>query len=240
MSRFLVESLFPETTVNMMNSTLKGASSASTGTRRTIGSMNRWDPRLEPLKITQRTTFHLNVPCLSLALLPIPTTISTFPSAIPLLSLPPPPLASNIRRWIPYPGETHTSMSHKSPPLSHPISRNPFTALRRGASAAPSTLARRAFPGSGPRVFATAAMPATKTPASTYTPPKELYNFELVKTEFLVEYDSLAMLYRHKKTGTEVMSLVNKDENKTFGVVLRTPPANSTGIPHILEHSVLW
>lgn len=40
-------------------------------------------------------------------------------------------------------------------------------------------------------------------------------------------------------TGAEVMSLVNSDENKTFGVVLRTPVENSKGIPHILEHSVL-
>ena len=39
--------------------------------------------------------------------------------------------------------------------------------------------------------------------------------------------------------GAEVMSLVNSDENKTFGVVLRTPVENSKGIPHILEHSVL-
>ncbi|KAG9155235.1 hypothetical protein Leryth_023268 [Lithospermum erythrorhizon] len=35
------------------------------------------------------------------------------------------------------------------------------------------------------------------------------------------------------------MSLSNDDENKCFGVVLRTPPKDSTGIPHILEHSVL-
>ena len=35
------------------------------------------------------------------------------------------------------------------------------------------------------------------------------------------------------------MSLVNSDENKTFGIVLRTPVENSKGIPHILEHSVL-
>ena len=35
------------------------------------------------------------------------------------------------------------------------------------------------------------------------------------------------------------MSLINDDENKTFGVVLRTPVENSKGIPHILEHSVL-
>ena len=40
-------------------------------------------------------------------------------------------------------------------------------------------------------------------------------------------------------TGAEVMSLVNEDENKTFGAVFRTPVDNSKGIPHILEHSVL-
>ena len=35
------------------------------------------------------------------------------------------------------------------------------------------------------------------------------------------------------------MSLINSDENKTFGAVFRTPVDNSKGIPHILEHSVL-
>ena len=39
--------------------------------------------------------------------------------------------------------------------------------------------------------------------------------------------------------GAEVMSLINDDENKTFGAVFRTPVDNSKGIPHILEHSVL-
>jgi hypothetical protein len=33
--------------------------------------------------------------------------------------------------------------------------------------------------------------------------------------------------------------VVNSDENKTFGAVFRTPVSDSTGIPHILEHSVL-
>lgn len=47
------------------------------------------------------------------------------------------------------------------------------------------------------------------------------------------------MLYKHIKTGAELISVVNKDENKTFGVVFRTPVQNSKGIPHILEHSVL-
>lgn len=35
------------------------------------------------------------------------------------------------------------------------------------------------------------------------------------------------------------MSVSNNDENKVFGIVFRTPPKDSTGIPHILEHSVL-
>jgi len=30
-----------------------------------------------------------------------------------------------------------------------------------------------------------------------------------------------------------------QDENKVFGITFRTPPNDSTGIPHILEHSVL-
>ncbi|BDA40898.1 Presequence protease, mitochondrial [Coccomyxa sp. Obi] len=69
--------------------------------------------------------------------------------------------------------------------------------------------------------------------------PKELHGFELVREQFVNEYDSQVLMYRHKKTGAEVMSLINKDENKTFGAVFRTPVDNSKGIPHILEHSVL-
>lgn len=46
-------------------------------------------------------------------------------------------------------------------------------------------------------------------------------------------------LYEHVRTGAEVISVVNTDENKTFGAVLRTPVDDSKGVPHILEHSVL-
>ncbi|KAH7404793.1 hypothetical protein KP509_15G043100 [Ceratopteris richardii] len=63
--------------------------------------------------------------------------------------------------------------------------------------------------------------------------------FEKVQEQFLDEYKSTAILYRHKKTGAELMSVTNEDENKVFGIVFRTPPQDSTGIPHILEHSVL-
>lgn len=63
--------------------------------------------------------------------------------------------------------------------------------------------------------------------------------FELVRDEHIAEVNSQAKLYRHKKTGAEVLSLVNDDENKVFGITFKTPPEDSTGIAHILEHSVL-
>ncbi|MGD9738907.1 MAG: insulinase family protein [Bauldia sp.] len=63
--------------------------------------------------------------------------------------------------------------------------------------------------------------------------------FELVTEKTVPEVGSKASLYRHRRTGAEVLSLVNDDENKVFGIAFRTPPADSTGLPHILEHSVL-
>ena len=63
--------------------------------------------------------------------------------------------------------------------------------------------------------------------------------FRLQNEEFVKEIGSVTRLWVHEKTGTELMSVSNDDENKTFGVVFRTPPHDSTGVPHILEHSVL-
>jgi Zn-dependent M16 (insulinase) family peptidase len=63
--------------------------------------------------------------------------------------------------------------------------------------------------------------------------------FELVREQQIDEVSSLAKFYRHKKTGAEVLSFINDDENKVFGVTFKTPPEDSTGVAHILEHSVL-
>ncbi|WP_108460828.1 insulinase family protein [Devosia naphthalenivorans] len=63
--------------------------------------------------------------------------------------------------------------------------------------------------------------------------------FELLRDEHIAEANSQALLFRHKKTGAEVLSLVNDDENKVFGITFKTPPDDSTGVAHILEHSVL-
>lgn len=67
----------------------------------------------------------------------------------------------------------------------------------------------------------------------------DLHGFELLRDEFIPEMNTRARLYRHIKTGAELLSLENDDENKCFGITFRTPPRDSTGIAHILEHSVL-
>jgi len=63
--------------------------------------------------------------------------------------------------------------------------------------------------------------------------------FELVKKQAIAELKAEAYFYRHRKTGAEILSIINDDENKVFGITFRTPPFDSTGVAHILEHSVL-
>ena len=48
-----------------------------------------------------------------------------------------------------------------------------------------------------------------------------------------------AHLFRHEKTGAELLWLDRASENKTFAVALQTLPEDDTGVFHILEHSVL-
>ena len=66
-----------------------------------------------------------------------------------------------------------------------------------------------------------------------------IHGFELLKEQDVPEMNTKARLFRHEKTGAELLSLENDDENKTFGATFRTPPKTSNGIAHILEHSVL-
>ncbi len=65
------------------------------------------------------------------------------------------------------------------------------------------------------------------------------HGFELLREQKLSEINSTAQYYRHVATRAELISLLNTDENKVFGVSFGTPPTDSTGVAHILEHSVL-
>ncbi|HEX8682469.1 MAG TPA: insulinase family protein [Ardenticatenaceae bacterium] len=65
------------------------------------------------------------------------------------------------------------------------------------------------------------------------------HGFELLQDQPIPELHTRARRFRHVKTGAELLSLENQDENKVFSITFRTPPTDSTGLPHILEHSVL-
>ncbi|HSN77913.1 MAG TPA: insulinase family protein, partial [Anaerolineae bacterium] len=66
-----------------------------------------------------------------------------------------------------------------------------------------------------------------------------VHGFALIEERSIPEINTLARLYRHAKTGARLLALENDDENKVFGIAFATPPEDSTGLPHILEHSVL-
>lgn len=67
----------------------------------------------------------------------------------------------------------------------------------------------------------------------------EVKNYELLKEEYLDELKSDGLIYRHKKSGARVIVLSNEDDNKVFSIGFRTTPSDSTGVPHIIEHTVL-
>ena len=66
-----------------------------------------------------------------------------------------------------------------------------------------------------------------------------IHGFTLTRETDIPELNVHVRVFRHDKTGAELLSLENDDENKVFGVRFRTPPEDSTGIAHIMEHSVL-
>ena len=66
-----------------------------------------------------------------------------------------------------------------------------------------------------------------------------IQTYELVEKKTLEGIKSEGYLLRHKKSGARVVLIENDDENKVFAIGFRTPPEDSTGLPHILEHSVL-
>ena len=58
----------------------------------------------------------------------------------------------------------------------------------------------------------------------------------------IVDIDEIqARLYKmkHEKSGARLLFLEREDENKTFSIAFKTIPEDSTGVFHIIEHSVL-
>lgn len=67
----------------------------------------------------------------------------------------------------------------------------------------------------------------------------DLNAYELIQQENLSDLKSKGYLFKHKKSGARILLMENDDDNKVFAIGFRTPPSDSTGVPHIMEHSVL-
>lgn len=68
---------------------------------------------------------------------------------------------------------------------------------------------------------------------------KNLKQYHLVKVEWIPELNANLCILEHRKTKARVIVIPCKDENKVFNIGFRTPSDNSTGVAHIIEHSVL-
>lgn len=64
-------------------------------------------------------------------------------------------------------------------------------------------------------------------------------SYEFLFEEKLEDLNGIGKVLLHKKTGARVTLIANDDNNKVFSIGFRTPPVNSTGVAHIIEHSVL-
>ena len=65
------------------------------------------------------------------------------------------------------------------------------------------------------------------------------YGFSEILKKPLPDICAVAVEYRHERSGARLLHRDRKDENKTFMIGFCTPPTDSTGVFHIIEHSVL-
>ena len=63
--------------------------------------------------------------------------------------------------------------------------------------------------------------------------------YELILHQNLEDIHTEGWLLRHKKSGARIMLIPAEDDNKVFNIAFRTPPCDSTGVAHIVEHTVL-
>lgn len=68
---------------------------------------------------------------------------------------------------------------------------------------------------------------------------EELNAYSVIEKREIKDLNSVSYLLKHKRTGARIALLSNDDDNKVFYIGFRTPPKNSTGVAHIIEHTVL-
>ena len=64
-------------------------------------------------------------------------------------------------------------------------------------------------------------------------------DFQLTREVELPQIRAKALEFKHLPTGLRLMHLATDDPENCFALAFATPPADSSGVPHILEHAVL-
>ncbi len=68
---------------------------------------------------------------------------------------------------------------------------------------------------------------------------EKLHGFRVLRVRTLAELEGTLYEMEYEKNGAKLCYLARPDENKTFSIAFKTVPTDSTGVFHILEHSVL-
>lgn len=68
---------------------------------------------------------------------------------------------------------------------------------------------------------------------------REHHGFRLTEIHDMKEIGSRGLRFEHVKSGARLVKFENRDDDKVFMIGFRTPPPDNTGLPHIMEHSVL-
>ncbi|WDP91357.1 MAG: insulinase family protein [Desulfobacter sp.] len=72
-----------------------------------------------------------------------------------------------------------------------------------------------------------------------FTPGETINGYQIKQVSHLPSIDAHLIELIHTATKAVHIHIANKDKENTFGVFFRTVPTDSTGVAHILEHTVL-
>uniref|UniRef100_A0A4W6CGU8 Presequence protease, mitochondrial n=1 Tax=Lates calcarifer TaxID=8187 RepID=A0A4W6CGU8_LATCA len=75
--------------------------------------------------------------------------------------------------------------------------------------------------------------------ALQYQPGHKIHGFTVKEVVAVPDLFLTAVKLTHDKTGAQYLHAARDDSNNLFSVQFRTTPMDSTGVPHILEHTVL-
>lgn len=98
------------------------------------------------------------------------------------------------------------------------------------------TVSRKKICLSNLRGFASAA---NSKSLKKYPIGAEIHGYKIERTEEVPEFNLTAVALKHLRTGSQHLHIDREDNNNVFSIIFKTNTPNSTGLPHILEHTTL-